>query len=203
MNNNSTLRRIETAEKFFDFYEEKINWLSDYLIRISSQNNSKNSLFNDCVFDHFGYRCIDSEHYQTLINNLLQSKKVAEIHRATVNEREISVIKLQKKIPSHFFEGLQYFEICDQKPDGSQVPGFDHAELVYMKNQNGFHKTNTYRFFEKAKLLIKEPKLRTGYTYPLNQIILQGGFKVLISKGEFLWDVACKESPEGLVDLEK
>lgn len=203
MNNNST-PQITTSKDFFDFFYLKTKWLNDYLIRISNQNDAHNSLFNDCVFDHFGYRCVDNQHYQTLIGDLLQSNKVKQIHRTSVNDREISIIKLQEKIPS-YFGGLQYFEILDQKLDGSQVPGFDHAELVYKKNHlsRDFSKTKTYKVFENANLLSKEPKSRTGYVYSLYQIVLPGGFKILISQeDEFLWEIATRENPNGITILE-
>ncbi len=195
---------IEDASRFFEFFETRIPWLDTYLIRVSKQNSKSNNLFDDCVFDHFGYRCDNHEHYQNLINSLILDKRVEAIHRSNINGREISIIKLREKMhPSLYFGGVQYFEICDQKPDGSQAVGFDHAELVYTKEPETFESTPTHTFFANRLSAEKEKKLRTGYKHPLHEIkSLYNGFRILISKGEFIWDVAMLESSNGFVYLE-
>ncbi len=210
MNTNSTPTTVNdviitTTLDLIIFYRQRMEWFNNYLIRVSDQNDPKNSLFNHCVFDHVGYRCESNNHYKELMTDIFQSKLVKEIHQDTINGREISIVKLSEKIKTtnSYFGSVEYLEICDVKPNADNVVGFDHVEMVYTKNPNGFYKTKTFEYFKKNDLADAGVKHRDGYKYPLYEIKnLYNGFRLLITKGEYLWDIANTKTPSGLISLE-
>lgn len=76
--------------------------------------------------DHLGYKCASSESFEHL-------RRVFEgesqfIYQSIISNRRIAIIKLTE--PLHTRAGdISYVELSDQKPDGSQVEGFDHLEM--------------------------------------------------------------------------
>lgn len=76
--------------------------------------------------DHFGYKCVSSEEFET--HRAIFEKDSAYIYQSVIAGRRIAIIKLKKPIET-ICGPLYYFELSDQKPDGSQKSGFDHLEF--------------------------------------------------------------------------
>lgn len=185
---------IKNAGKYFQEFCSYVQKTKDQEIKL----NIHFSLFSCCGPDHLGYRCSSHEEYDELIEYLITQEIITEIHREKIGEREISLVKLCIKATNDVGGNFSYIEICDQKPDNSQVFGFDHFELVYMKptEHTVFSKTDTYKYFKKEGKLSK--KKRPNYRYQLYEINTGVFGKIIISQ-ELLWDIALKSNPSGHV----
>ena len=80
--------------------------------------------------DHIGYKCSTSAHFHEL-RELFETHSDF-IYQSIISERRIAIIKLRK--PFHTSCGvINFLELSDQKPDGSQKDGFDHLEFYPVK----------------------------------------------------------------------
>lgn len=99
----------EAAQPFIDAFNE---WVSE--------------LRNAAVADHIGYKCASSEEFESLRARL--ERESSFVYQSMISERRIAVIKLTQAIPT-LLGDIRYLELSDQKPDQSQVSGFDHIEI--------------------------------------------------------------------------
>jgi len=76
--------------------------------------------------DHLGYKCADSAEFEAL-RALLENHSTF-VYQSIVSKRRDAIIKFLAPLPSVLGE-VFYFELADQKPDGSQTSGFDHIEI--------------------------------------------------------------------------
>ena len=77
--------------------------------------------------DHIGLRCSSDDIYQ-------RQKKLFDfesrfIYKSIISKRQISIIGLLQGLPTIVGE-INYLELSNQKPDGSQRDVFDHCEVV-------------------------------------------------------------------------
>lgn len=76
--------------------------------------------------DHFCYKCSTALEFEQLRALLEPESKY--LYQAIISGRRIACIKLKQGIATSL--GLvTCLELSDQKPDGSQVSGFDHVEI--------------------------------------------------------------------------
>ena len=87
----------------------------------------EHELLGKVVADHIGFKCGSSETYVG-IRAALESK-VAFLYQSIISNRRISILGLPQGLPSRVGP-LNYLQLSDQKPDGSQVDGIDHLEIV-------------------------------------------------------------------------
>ena len=76
--------------------------------------------------DHIGYKCADSTEFESL-RSLLE-KESSFLYQSFISQRRISIIKLLHPLKTAYGE-IGYLELSDQKPNGSQISGFDHIEV--------------------------------------------------------------------------
>jgi len=89
-------------------------------------NNWAHQLHFGVAADHVGYKCASAVEFEQ-IRKLLEP--TAEwMHQIMLSGRRVVYIKLSKPILSYFGH-IHYLELSDQKPDKSQVGGFDHIEI--------------------------------------------------------------------------
>lgn len=78
------------------------------------------------VADHIGYKCSSTEEFHEL-RKLFESNAIF-VYQSIISKRRIAIIKLITPIET-VCGSIYYFELSDQKPDGSQQGGFDHLEF--------------------------------------------------------------------------
>ncbi len=76
--------------------------------------------------DHLCYKCGTSDEFELL--RALFEPASDFVYQSIISNRRIAIIKFRNPIPTALGE-ISFLELSDQKPDGSQVSGFDHIEL--------------------------------------------------------------------------
>ncbi len=76
--------------------------------------------------DHICYKCSSAEEFEHVRS--LFEKKSAFIYQSIISGRRIAIIKFEKPLFT-FLGNIQFLELSDQKPNGSQVSSFDHIEI--------------------------------------------------------------------------
>ncbi len=104
-----------------EFYEQ-----SQGLIDAVNAFDSRYSASAFAEIDHLCYRCGSHESYLAL-KELLWPVTVYR-YESPIGRRAISLIRLKRTVPSQFGP-IHFLELSDQKPDHSQVDGFDHVEI--------------------------------------------------------------------------
>lgn len=78
------------------------------------------------VPDHICYKCSSSEEFEHM--RQFFEKDRTYMYQSFISGRRVAIIKLPHNIGTHL-NYIRYLELSDQKPDGSQVSGFDHIEI--------------------------------------------------------------------------
>jgi hypothetical protein len=76
--------------------------------------------------DHICYKCGSTEDFER-IRAIFESESHF-IYQSIISKRRIAIVKFKKGIDT-ILGPIYYLELSDQKPDGSQVNGFDHIEI--------------------------------------------------------------------------
>lgn len=108
--------KISTTEDFFVAAQESVELFNAWVTKFSP----------DAVADHICYKCGSSEEFEAL-REVFESDSVF-IYQSIISARRIAIIKFSKPITSDLGD-IWYLELSDQKPDGSQISGFDHIEI--------------------------------------------------------------------------
>ncbi len=77
--------------------------------------------------DHISLKCESSEFYEKMRAHFESEKYGKYMHQSIISGRRISIIKLQQPLHT-LVHAIQFLELSDQKPDGSQKRSFDHVE---------------------------------------------------------------------------
>lgn len=86
----------------------------------------KHALVGRIVADHICYKCSSSQSFEERRAALEHESEY--IHQSIISGRRIAYIKFKKLVES-LLGPVHFLELSDQKPDGSQVEGFDHVEV--------------------------------------------------------------------------
>jgi len=78
------------------------------------------------IVDHLCFKCGSKSEFEDL--RRLFELSVPFLYQSVIAGRLIAIIKLSKPIVTALGE-IYYLELSDQKPDNSQVSGFDHIEI--------------------------------------------------------------------------
>ncbi len=106
-------------ERFWDNLKELFSVLRKL------RDGSPQGLFH---IDHIGYKCGSHAEYVAIRDMFLSDTRFIEWKNVEkISDRMIFVFELKPYLTG-FFRDL-YLELQDQKPDKSQVSGFDHVEL--------------------------------------------------------------------------
>ncbi len=104
-----------------DFYA-----LSQGHVQAFNQFAQRHGLEGLAQADHICYKCDSAASFEALRDLFEQNSDY--IYQSIISKRRISIIKLKQGIETVL--GTIYFlELSDQKPDQSQVDGFDHIEV--------------------------------------------------------------------------
>ncbi len=87
---------------------------------------SKHELEGKALADHIGYDCGSSATFDSL-RTLLEVHSLY-MHQSFIAGRRIAVFKLKEPFETAVGP-VAFFELADQKPDGSQKDGIEHVEI--------------------------------------------------------------------------
>ncbi len=142
--------------------------------------------------DHVGWDCGTTKEYEELKQILLGG--CVRSHESVINGRRILLVQLREplKLPTLFSDSYNRFgviELAEQKPDGSQTSGCDHAEFVFVPQVSQHFKCfHAGPLYERIKQLSNghvtaAQKRREGFTHEITALSA-GDFKIVILNGE-------------------
>lgn len=105
-------------KKFFEDAEPFLNLFYTF--------SKKIELKDKATADHICYKCDSMKEFESL-RGMLEPES-AYIYQSYIAGRRIAVIRLKAPFPSYLGD-ISFLELSDQKPDGSQISGFDHIEI--------------------------------------------------------------------------
>lgn len=76
--------------------------------------------------DHICYKCGDRKEYEDL--RAFFESYSSFVYQSIISARRIAIMKFATPITTKLGD-IWYLELSDQKPDGSQMSGFDHIEI--------------------------------------------------------------------------
>lgn len=94
-----------------------------------------NNIGDRAVIDHIGYKCASHSEYKK-VRGLFMSQQhhfAVWTYESYISNRKISYVRFKKPVIIITVHGeiqINYLEIQDQKPDGSQISGIDHVEIL-------------------------------------------------------------------------
>lgn len=86
----------------------------------------KHTLAGAARADHIGYKCGSTESFE--VRRRALEPESAYLHQAVISGRRIAYARLLRGIGSNLGM-INFLELSDQKPDGSQKDAFDHVEI--------------------------------------------------------------------------
>jgi predicted metalloenzyme YecM len=98
-----------------------------------NQRDEFNAFCSDCNLvgkisaDHIGLKCSSTELYEK--QRLLFEFNSRFVYQSIISKRRISIIGLMEGLPT-VAGNLNFLELSDQKPDGTQKDIVDHLEIV-------------------------------------------------------------------------
>lgn len=144
---------LTTLEEFTKQAQEKIQIFNAWAL--------EHHLSDKIIPDHFGYKCFSSEEFEQM-RKLLENKSTF-IYQSIISKRRIAIIKLKDPIETNCGL-LLFFELSDQKPDGSQQSGFDHLEFF---SKDGSEK-NLIKYLENKNIQVKKVERPHHTTHDIN-----------------------------------
>lgn len=84
----------------------------------------------EAKIDHIGYKCASKEEFESLRSLLEPACDFT--YQSFISGRRITLCRFQAPLKTVLGE-IRFLELSDQKPDGSQVSGFDHLEIYPLK----------------------------------------------------------------------
>ncbi len=109
---------IDSLEKFVEHAQESLVAFNEFA--------TKHSFAGRTAADHICYKCGSTEVFENIRSLLEHESKY--LYQSIISGRRIAYIKFKAPIPSTLGD-IWFLELSDQKPDGSQVDGFDHVEV--------------------------------------------------------------------------
>jgi predicted metalloenzyme YecM len=80
----------------------------------------------DASADHLCFKCASADEFEQL--RTILEKDAGFVYQSVISARRIAIVKFPRPIPTALGD-IWFLELSDQKPDGSQVSGFDHVEI--------------------------------------------------------------------------
>jgi predicted metalloenzyme YecM len=101
------------------FFDESSQIVADFDVWVAKFNPR-------AVADHICYKCESSLEFEQMRAMFEGESKF--IYQSIISGRRIAIVAFKKPIVTALGE-IRHLELSDQKPDGSQVSGFDHIEI--------------------------------------------------------------------------
>lgn len=133
--------------------------------------------------DHICYKCGDREEFEA--ERAMLENESDFVFQSIISERRIAIIRLKEGLDT-LLGAVNFIELSDQKPDGSQKSGFDHIEMVPTS-------VSYDELVQKLKgvgedlVEVKRPHHTT------HDLTLKGGFGVKLSHGPLIEKIRNEE----------
>ncbi len=108
---------MKSREEFFEGAQRYVALFNTFI--------EKHNLQGRIALDHICYKCGSEESFE-VIRKLFESGS-RYIYQSIISGRRIAIIRFEEGI-STSVGVINFLELSDQKPDGSQMVGFDHIE---------------------------------------------------------------------------
>lgn len=108
---------MESLEKFYKDSEKYIQLFDAFV--------QKHQLVGRAAPDHICYKCSSSDSFEVIRALFEGASKY--VYQSIISKRRIAIIAFEREI-STLLGPINYLELSDQRPDGSQREGFDHIE---------------------------------------------------------------------------
>ncbi len=103
-----------------EFYQD-----SELYVSLFDAFAEKHALSGRARADHICYKCESGDSFEKM--RRLFEDESNYIYQAIISKRRIALIRLARGIDTSLGT-INFLELSDQKPDNSQVEGFDHIE---------------------------------------------------------------------------
>ena len=143
----------QTLESLMGQARKRIETLDRFL--------SSTALPKSCAApDHIGYKCASQQEYDAIKSLLMPGSGAAAVcwmYESVISNRRIAYVRFRDEYVLTAQCGpIAYMEIQDQKPDNTQVAGFDHIEVVLKTGKEADNflyliKTRGYKVAENIK----------------------------------------------------
>jgi predicted metalloenzyme YecM len=143
-------------------------------------------LAEDIRADHLCYKCGSSEEFDKL-RWQFESESFF-LFQSIVSERRVAIIRMKMRVPTAL-GAVDLLELSDQKPDGSQVSGFDHIE-AYAKKPDITSET-VAGWLKKVGAAVTYQQRPHHSTYDVR--IGEGPFKLRLEDGPLLRKIVSTE----------
>lgn len=127
--------------------------------------------------DHIGLKCSSKEIFESTRASF--EKESRFVYQSIISQRRISIIGLVEGLKTSV-GNLNYLELSDQKPNGSQVDSIDHLEVV----PQGITYEELIKIMQEKGVVLQETVKPHHSTFDVQ---LSSGFVVKFSR-EFLVD---------------
>lgn len=131
---------MNTLEEFFKGAEK--------YIEIYNAFAEKHALASRAQSDHICYKCGSTESFEHIRE--LFERNSEYMYQAIISKRRIAIVRFKEGIETSLGI-INFLELSDQKPDGSQEEGFDHIEAYPL----GRSYEEMVEEFEKTEEVIK------------------------------------------------
>lgn len=144
---------------------------------------TKNELSNRAKADHICYKCGSTESFEAI--RAMFEGESAFVYQSIISKRRIAIIRFRNAIKTALGD-INVLELSDQKPDNSQVDGFDHIEVYPTAGTTN----ELVDYLRSCNVTIDTADRPHHVTHDL---ILANGFKVRIEDGPLLEKIVREE----------
>ncbi len=156
---------------------------AELLISKFNQFAEKHALKECAEVDHICYKCGGKEEFEA--ERAMLEKESNFVFQSMISDRRIAVIRLKEGLDTAL-GAVRFVELSDQKPDGSQLSGFDHIEIV----PKGISYDELVKKIKDGGEEVTEVKRPHHTTHDLN---IGGWFGVKISHGSLIEKIRSEE----------
>lgn len=144
---------------------------------------TRHDLTDRAVADHICYKCASSSSFEE-IRAAFESESVF-IYQSIISKRRIAIIRFRNPIKTALGD-INVLELSDQKPDNSQVDGFDHIEIYPTAGS-----TNELVDYLRSRGVVIDTADRPHHV--THDLVLANGFKVRIEDEPLLEKIVHEE----------
>lgn len=143
----------------------------------------RHQLAGRAMADHVCYKCASTESFHA-IRAMFEGESVF-VYQSIISKRRIAIIHFRNPIKTVLGD-IDILELSDQKPDGSQVDGFDHIEIYPTTGS-----TNELVDYLRSRDVTIDTADRPHHV--THDLVIENGFKVRIEDGPLLEKIKREE----------
>ncbi len=161
---------------------DQFHFESEMLVKAFNDFAHGNYLLNKAKADHICYKCGSADSFERIIKLFHDASNY--IYQSIISKRRIAYIKMKRPVNTALGD-IVFLELSDQKPDLSQVDGFDHIE-VYPVTMN-YEEMISHLESNNKVIKVERPHHTT------HDIELDGGFVWRATRGPLIEKIKVME----------